>query len=60
MGIQVNCFVKDPELNRLGYTVTFDQEIQCYGVSFRDEPEVVYWMEESQLEAVPKPSWIKE
>lgn len=60
MNVQVNGFVRDPELNRLGYTVTFNEEIQCYGVSFRDEPHVLYWMTESQLEAVPKPSWIKE
>lgn len=55
MSIQVNCFVKDPELNRLGYTVAFNHEIQCFGVSFRDEPDVLYWMEESQLEALPQP-----
>jgi len=52
MNVKTGCFVKDIEMDRLGYTVAYDDELKCFGVSFKDEPMTIYWMEEKQLEVV--------
>lgn len=58
MEVTVNCFVMDRELDRLGYTVGFNDEINCFAVSFQDDPAFIYLMPAEQLEAIPKPEWL--
>lgn len=37
---------------RIGYTVAYDEELECYGILFKDEPSAVYWMDGDQLQVL--------
>lgn len=55
--MSIDKYVIDKEMNdkgyeRIGYTVDYDEEIKCYGVSFKDEPHALYWMDEKQLQLI--------
>lgn len=44
--------LKNKGIERLGYVMEWNDDMKAYGVSFRDEPYAVYWMQEKQLEVV--------